>query len=304
MFNTEIKQRFIDWKMSRAFLSPFFLKNLFKKSQAFEEEHNKDVSNFTVKEIVDMYKTISYNTTGVILNANSAFVGYTDWCMEQGFVPDHQNHFREIDQQVLMSLTNKAIQRMRIVDREQIVSWCDQLDSPSEAFVLLGLFEGINGNRLSDFYQLLVTDIDVDKRTIKIPGRGEMKFSTKLCELGIESADTYDRPRSNRQRKVPIDPLRVIKDYKNVTDTDDPLIKRRRIYNKLCMALKKLGIFEYMNAQAIVDSGIVEYIKTESRRLNMDTIIYARTHVDDINFRFCKNFVAPHVLLKRVGDFI
>ena len=298
MYSEDLKQRYIDWKMSRTSLAPHFLSGIFSKSENFEEDYQKDVCNFTVREIIDMYKTISYNNVDMLLNANSALAGYTDWCIDQGFVTDRQNHFREIDTSILASLTNKAIRQMRIVSRQQVVKWCDQLDNPACAFIILGLFEGLNGQHFSDFYQLMRQDIDVESKTINVPGRGKMIFSTKLCELGIESADVHDK--SNPKA----DPERVIKDYRNVRDTDDPRMKSRRIYNKILLSFKELGILDLMNAQAIVDAGMVDYIKTESRRLNMDTIQFATDHLGDINFRFCKSYKYVSNLLKRVGDFI
>ena len=44
---------------------------------------------------------------------------------------------------------NKALFNMKIVSKNTILNWVEQLPNPKDQFVLLGLFEGIKGK---DFF--------------------------------------------------------------------------------------------------------------------------------------------------------
>ena len=49
---------YINKKESEVTLAPHFLKNLFTKSAPFEEALAKDISEFTLSEIIEFYKYI------------------------------------------------------------------------------------------------------------------------------------------------------------------------------------------------------------------------------------------------------
>ena len=59
MYNDTIKTRYIQEKSSTTNMPNGYLARMFNKSDSFESKLDKDISNFTVYEIEDFYKTLN-----------------------------------------------------------------------------------------------------------------------------------------------------------------------------------------------------------------------------------------------------
>lgn len=293
MFNAETKQRYIDAKMKAATLDAYFLKNLFKRSEQFEIELNKDICNFTTKEIENMFKTMNYYSYDSLVVACNGYKTYTDWCMAQGFVVDSQNHFAEFTRSRLSELTNRMVQDKRIVSRDEVVAWCDQLPNPSDGFIILGMFEGIKGKDYVEFTHLEETDIDYNNRLVMLYGRNyPIKISAKLTDLGRQSAEEtiYRTVTSDSGFETEFAPSnKIIKEYHNCKEGITDYQKGRRINNKLRRIFAYLGVDYYMNGSSLINSGIIHMIKTESQKMNITVAEYADKHISDVEKQFGRN---------------
>lgn len=308
MYNDELKNTYITEKTKTATVDKFYLPNLFKRCEPFETELNKDVCNFTTKEIENMYKTLDYKGFETIVVTNSALSLYTNWCLSQGVSKDSQNHFLEFDRPRLSMLINKAYKNARVVSRETISDWCRQLPNPSDAFVLMGLFEGISGKDYTEFTHLMIDDVDIERSTILLPGRKEpVVFSKELCRYAIESANEkwYYSISEEMKRKVEFKESRnVIKEYCNSDSSQSDYQKGRRIYSKLIRILNFLGVKNQINASAIVNSGIVDLIKRESKRMKISPTEYINNYLSEISYRYPKKMFTRSVMIYKFGDIL
>ena len=177
MYNSKIKNRYIEYKEATIVISDNHLSRLFAKTYPFELEKNKDVCNFSAKEIENMYKTWNVSSLESLFVYNSNLSLYTQWCQEEGLVEDGMNHYAEFDKMSIKNLINKSLFNMRIVTREDVLNWCKSLDNPVDAFVILGMFEGIYGAKYSDFYTLTLDDISGNILTIA--NENNKRFPTK-----------------------------------------------------------------------------------------------------------------------------
>lgn len=275
MFNEDLKRRYIEYKHSITEINEFFLSNLFKKTEPFEEKLNKDVSCFTVNEIEDMFKTISYSSIYTLDLSKSSLSLYTDWCIAQYYVPDKQNHFKEIVWQDLPRFLNVNIAKKKVVTRECVLDWCEQMPNPMDAFIILAMFEGIDGRYHNEFIHLYGSDIDIEKRMIKVIKRGYVSASLKLCELGLQAAGTsvYYSVNENSEEYKLEKSDKVVKDFINVKYADDELKAGRRIYSKLKRALNYVDA-GYLTPKDLQNSGIVDFINTRSNELGITNMEY------------------------------
>ena len=79
MYNKEMKEGFIkDYLRSRV-IQKTTLYALFKKTAPFEENLKKDCSEFTVEEILKMYKEFEARSHNVLLNYNVILKAYCAW---------------------------------------------------------------------------------------------------------------------------------------------------------------------------------------------------------------------------------
>lgn len=268
MFNQELKERYIQEKSDTVTLPSNYLECQFNKVEKTEIELGKDVCEFTAYEIIEYYKTLNISSLESLAVMNSHFSMYTQWCLQSNIVRDNQNHFLEIDLEQIKKCINKIVFKKKIVSREQIVNWCDQLPNPKDQLVLLGLFEGMKGKDFSDFVNLRPQDIHGNR--LKLFDGRELVVSNKLLKYIKESIkETIYYSSSGGQTKVMplVDKGYVIKSYPNTKEGTSNFAKGRIIYNSISRSLNYVGVLDYMSANSIFESGKIDMIKHRSAEL-------------------------------------
>ena len=271
MYNQELKERYRKEKESYTTVSAYYFSSLFKRTEPFEEQLDKDASNFTTYEIINMYKTLAIMSLDTIATMNSNLSMYTQWCIQENLVNDYQNHYLEITRDLMASFVNKLAMDKKVVSREQVLDWCQQLPNPSDSFCLLGLFEGIRGGGYLELALAKMEDFH-DNIFIAYNGR-EIKVSFTLIEYAKQSNETieYQSISRNMEKEVNlIENGRIIKDYPNVRRTESLPVLRRRTQSRLARIFNYMGILEYMNGNDIRMSGVIEMINSRCKELGIN----------------------------------
>lgn len=271
MYNQELKERYRKEKESYTTVSAYYFSSLFKRTEPFEEQLDKDASNFTTYEIINMYKTLAIMSLDTIATMNSNLSMYTQWCIQENLVNDYQNHYLEITRDMMASFVNKLAMDKKVVSREQVLDWCQQLPNPSDSFCLLGLFEGIRGGGYLELALAKMEDFH-DNIFIAYNGR-EIKVSFTLIEYAKQSNETieYQSISRNMEKEVNlIENGRIIKDYPNVRRTESLPVLRRRTQSRLARIFNYMGILEYMNGNDIRMSGVIEMINSRCKELGIN----------------------------------
>ena len=168
LYNMEQKLRYIKEKENAVVLPNNYLKCQFRHVSEQEEELGKDLCNFNLYDIVEYYKIMNQTSLEYLTVLNSQFSMYTQWCLQENLVDDNQNHFFEVNIEILKNCLNKAIIDKRMIDRSQICEWCDSLPNPSDAFILLSLFEFGKSKDFKNIVELTSKDIDQEKSTFRL----------------------------------------------------------------------------------------------------------------------------------------
>ena len=305
MYNQELKERYRIEKESYTTVASHCFSSLFKKTEPFEERLDKDVSNFTTYEIINMYKTLAIMSLDTIATMNSNLSMYTQWCIQENLVNDYQNHFLEITRDMMVSFVNKLAMDKKVVTRKQVLDWCQQLPNPSDSFCLLGLFEGIRGEgylelalaKMEDFHDNIFTAYNGRKIVV----------SPKLIDYAEQSNGTleYQSISQNMVKEVNlIDNGRVIKDYPNVRNSESLTVLRRRTQSRLARIFDYMGILEYMNGNDIRMSGIIEMVNSRCEELNISgkDYIYG-VGIEEIKRQY--NYkVIPSMFMDKFGEYL
>lgn len=307
MYNETIKKRYIQEKESTTNTPVGYLTRQFNKSKSFEQRLNKDISNFTVYEIEDFYKTLNMTSAESLTVLNSHLSLYTQWCLQQNLVSDCQNHFAEIVSSSLIDYINTFALKKSVITRETLYEWIDDFVNPSDAFIMLALFEGIEGENYCELFNLKMSDFDGNK--VKLCTGRELTVSSKLVSLAEKSNEemVYYSVASNGSRKFPfLDEDLIIKNYPNCR-SDEAYQKGKRIYGRVKRNFEVIGIDKYMKPRSLFDSGKIDYINSRCKELEITAreFIYTPEYAEEVRYRFGYDLHRLRVsFIKKYGDYL
>lgn len=294
MYNESIKERYIKEKNETTILPEKYLENLFKKTETFETEINKDVSSFTFYEINEMYKTWSLSSLSSLQVINSHLSLYTQWCLLQSLVPDSQNHYFEMNKENMMECINMFLVKSKVWTREQVINMTAQLPNASDKFLLLALFEGICGKEYCELSNLKKADFNGNE--VELCTGRTIRISNKLLYMAEEAIDTYEYypvTADAKVSKIDFNPWddKVIKDYHNTEDDTSSFQIGRRIYRKLKRIFAFLGV-EHMSGNALIESGKIHFINQicKEREIGSVKYVFSKEGDEEIREQFGSNF--------------
>lgn len=305
MFNQNIKERYIEEKYFTTTLPKGYLECQFNKLEKYETEYDKDVCCFTTREIRTFYKLLNVSSLEILACLNSQLSLYTQWCLQNNFVIDNQNHFLEFNLNLLNRCINPVKFNKKIVSREDVIRWCEQIPNPKDQVVLLGLFEGMKGKDFCDFVKLKPGDIKGN--TVHLASGRDIYVSDQLLEYmqdSINETKYYSCTKEGIGDVVLdlIDRGYVLKYYPNTRDDTSDFQKGRVVYNGISRSLKYLGVFNIVKANSIYESGKIHMIKERSKELGMtpEDYIYS-DHIKEVEERFDCKILRKSYMLKYKG---
>jgi len=301
MYNEELKQRYIREKRETTIIGLNFLERQFINVAGYEEELGKDLSNFTTPEIIEYYKILGSRSLESLIVINSQYSMYTQWCLQQNLVLDSQNHFLEMNNDILLQCLNQTIIDKSIVTRKEFLDLIHQLPNYRDQFIFLFLFEV---GKDKDFVQLAnckIEDFDEDKQCLRLSNRTPV-VSNELIDIAKE-ANKQDKYFSITQKETRIVTFAengcIIKDIPPArSDGVSDFRKGRRIYTAITRNLDYLGISKYHTARTIISSGIIHMIHKRSEELNISKEQYIRQHSSEIKNQYNISIVASTFLKK------
>ena len=304
MYNEKVKMEWIEKKSGESKINKYQLPGMFKKLTPFEESLDKDLSCFNESEIIDMLEEVNYKSLAAIKVDLSYLRSYTDWMIEQGNVPDGVNHyFAEILSQDTLS---KISEQKPIMTRRQVLSWCVRVLNPSDAVILLGLFEGICGKNFCELLNIKKGDVNEENSTILLYGRDEpLKISVTLCSYISDSIDTTRYMTYGKfTRNTPLIPSEfAIKELSNASQGASDFRRGRRVYTRIKIIFDYLGISKTTNANDITMSGIADFVLNASgqRGINWRDYIVTEECRKKIRQRYNKE-IEPFQFILQYGD--
>lgn len=310
MYNEDIKLEFIDYNdKNNLTMENGFLPRLFNQVSYYEEKLNKDCCNFTITEIIAYYKSLYSISLEYLMNVNSQFRKYADWYQkEKTDLIDNQNHYQEIDKDLLMTCVNTKLNKMRMVTRKDLLKKISLLRNPSDKFIILGLFEGIGGDNFKEFFD--ITENSFGKNSITLNTGRTIPISQKLIDIGKESIEEYTyeiatkhseagyQVRNFNENDKTVIKIPVRKTF--VGDDNDPQLQHQRIYSRV-IRMKKLYGEEVFTPSTLIQSGLIEKVREVMKNKNLS--INKALKDKEVTDIFNKTISASRFVLK-YGDYI
>lgn len=306
MYNEECKKRFISERYEESILPKNYLECQFEKVSSMEEKLNKDVSNFTFYEITEYYKLLNVSSVASLIVMNSQFSLYTQWCLQQNLVNDGQNHFLEMRREDYNNCINKALFDSKVVTREIVLGWVDQLPNPKDQFILLALFEGIKGK---DFCELVnLRPEDINGNTVNLCTGRKFEISNRLLNIieDCKEEKIYYSTSGKGKKTMPlIDRGYIIKNYPNIKEDVSDFQRGRVVYNSIQRSIQYLSVYPNVTANNIYESGKLDMIKRRSEELGISCtdFIYKKYKIKEIEEKYCCT-ILPQTYIMKYKDYL
>jgi len=259
LYNAERKQRYFDenYIAKSNYLN---LLRLFKKSTVFENTYDRDISEWSATEGIAFLKFLNTGSVNTLVVYRSLLTSYTQWCLQNNLVESGQNNWQLITQNVLRECINK--QKNVVLIRQEVLDICRKLKNDGDAFLLLGLFEGIGsyGKQWEELANARRQDIDQEKNTIRLCTGRVLEISNELKYIAIEASKAKIIYTGSRDYPVsPDEPYDlIIKTKKRRNAEDNPYRKGVRCFVRLNKFMNEFGYS--LTAANIENSGKIEYL--------------------------------------------
>lgn len=282
-YNYEQKERYFAERENTYRKIRLVMRTFFNITKEYEEMLDKDCSNFTTTEILNMYSSCSTRSWEQLLNFNSQLKIYTAWCIKESLVLDNQNHYEEIDKNDMYQCLNLGLKEKMVLTRKELEAGILQFPNVSDQFLALAFFEGFGGAGYKDFYQLMPEQFKGN--TVHLRDR-DLTVTTMLTERALEAAAEYRKFNMEGPLRTGYraDDPSVMKDSSNAY-TDTLFKNTRRIQKRIARLETEYGkAYGYVGLR---NSGRIDLIKRYMKEDNSSDIreTYER-HKEMIEHRY------------------
>ena len=180
MYQSEMKEGFIKDYMRSRVVSRTSLYSLLRKTEPFEERHNKDCSQFSQDEVLVMYTEFKAKSVYVLLNYNTILKAYCAWRRyyhKETVTESYENITTELLKSCVPKDSNKFLSREEIIEIEdQLYNWTDKA-------ILECLWEGLSGPSMIDLVNINESMVDLKEKEMYFSDGRIIKLTDRLCEL-------------------------------------------------------------------------------------------------------------------------
>ena len=231
----------------------------FYLAEKYEEQLGRDLSEWNSDEIISFYRYIGTKSIQTLIVIHNGLRSYTDWCISNGLVKDHQNHYREINTAALTQCIDSKLLEYQIVTRDYLLEEIKHLKNFVGQFIMLGLFEGIVAK---DDVMKNVKLSDLDGNILHLSNGNDITISKELVHI-MNMADEEDSwikegntEHQGRALKY-VEEDTIIKYYANQASYSST----RTIGSKLRSCIKVLDLPSNITIKNIQESGRIDFIK-------------------------------------------
>lgn len=303
MINEDRKERYYEFKLKTTVNNIAPIQAQMKRVSQFENTYGKDLCDFNIEEILEMYKLLSYTSFDALLVVNSTLVQYTDWCMSENLVINGQNNYRMLTSNMIMQLLNKTLVAHQIVTRDTVLNWIKELTNPRDKFIVLSIFEfGKSKCNFEDTVYARIEDIDTFSHKMKLHSGRIVDVSDELIQIAKESAITLNvmPPYTNKYKLE--ETGTIIKKPKKRENT--PAGLGRDVYSCLKKALDSIDV-KCISANSIHLSGEIHMIKRLAKKyeISCEEVLKKREYYSEVEYQYGSS-IRPSLFLKKYGNYL
>lgn len=269
MFNEGQKETFIREYLRSKVVAETSLYAVFRKTEPFEEELNKDVSKFTRDEILNMLKKFKAKSINSLLNYVIILKHYSRYVIgEVG-----TNAYESIGKVDVVDLIDKD--GNILLSREEVDEIEAQLLNWSDKCIVELLWEGVSGKNMSDIYS--VSEECIQGNILYVNGK-EFYITDKLKELLPKAfAEVELMSYGNTMRIIEVNGSgRLYKERGNTRGVDSDDQKFRYFYRRIQIFRDYLDI-PGLTMKNVSSSGMLYYLQRGIKETGLELREFLKT---------------------------
>lgn len=157
---------------------------VFKKSAQSERFYDKDLFDFSLRELELFFYSLQPKSLDASQNYVSMVLHYIDWAMERRYTQLHLNPLNNVTPEWKRQFGYHLVKDLW--SEQEMIKIIKEIPNKQYAVIIALLFNGINGKDLSEISNLKVNDIDFDNKTLKVECMTGRKRELKVDELCIK----------------------------------------------------------------------------------------------------------------------
>lgn len=301
LYNDKLKKEFIEYLVAQgnSLTIESVANRYFSTASVYEQSLNKDLTNFSMQEIIGLYKYVCTSSLEVLMQMNSLFNRYTYYCKDIGFIDDNMNHFEEVSYDTMKLCINAVKVSGSIISRKDLIRLSKGFLNASDSFLCLAIFEGLSGTGFSDLINLEISHFKNHK--VYLDSGRVLDVSSELEDFAEESAQTYEfrSPKLTSNLYYNKNDNRILKDLCNTRTTNITEDRGRiNLVHKLTR-LRQRTECDALTYGHLTESGRIHMIKTfmkQDKEDNPRKVMSA--HRDEITTRYNRIASYNRYLLK------
>lgn len=268
MLNESIKQEFIKEYLRSRIVALTSLNGMFNKVKQFELKLSKDVSEFSIDEIIDMYKQFDLKSVNTLQNYNNYLKAYCAFRKYKGY--ETQNPFENITKTILKDCINEETKQNKYMTYEQLQDIEDGLYNAVDAAILECLWAGIAGPNLTDLTYLTHNQINKNNMTIVLKSGKVISLYPRLLNLLTKAfAETECVCYGETMKVKPVTGVGELYKVRDNVYKDSDEIRFRWVYRKV-MIIRQYFDIPTMSMKTIQGSGMLNAIKIGMKENDVD----------------------------------
>ncbi len=176
MYNEAQKKKFI-----KDYSDDQYIISLFNYCEGAEKIKGKDVSCFREEEIYELLTGMNSLSLNTLIVKLSVLRTYATWCEQRGLLVTNMNCYKNIRKEDVTHCVNQIAAKSRIIDKETMLKYCDELVNPADKLLVMCIFEGVKTSKGLEALGGLSKD-QVYSKYIQLKDR-KVKISEELYKM-------------------------------------------------------------------------------------------------------------------------
>ncbi|WP_240522446.1 phage lytic cycle repressor MrpR family protein [Bacillus toyonensis] len=250
LYNQEFKELFLQINFPKENTRKVKRLHL-KKATDLEFIYNKDLYNFTLKELEDLLYSLKAKTLRSLQNTLPTFRRYIQFANEQGIRSSNDTPIEVFkSKDVISKYLNSGN-----LSKEEIMRIVTRAENPQDGVILALIFDGVSyKNEFEELANLKIDDIDYNNGRITLPNRViSISEETKTILISAIESTEYISIKGNKRKYVLPASEYVLKSPREKKQIPVSIISQRIV------RVSKHFDLDFLNATTISDSGQLYY---------------------------------------------